>query len=169
MLITPDYVEQNRILHSQGEYGTSGHRWKTDVEYIAKGLEAKTILDYGAGQQGLAKAVNGYEVRSYDPAIPEIAGSPDPADLVVCADVLEHIEPHCLDDVLDDIKRLAVKGVFLVIATRPAKKTLPDGRNAHLIQANASWWIPKLMSRWDFRQITNHQCLQFMFFGLTDK
>jgi hypothetical protein len=31
----------------------------------------------------------------------------------------------------------------------PALKTLPDGRNAHLIQEPVEWWLPKIMQRFD--------------------
>ena len=31
---------------------------------------------------------------------------------------------------------------------KPAKKSLPDGRNAHLIQRPAEWWKKKLAKRW---------------------
>jgi hypothetical protein len=166
-LITEDYRAQNQALHAQGAYGTSGYEWAEQVAALYAGLKANSALDYGAGQQTLAKALPDLNVRSYDPAIPEIATPPEPADLVICTDVLEHIEPECLDAVLDDLRRLTLRAAFLTIATRPAKKTLPDGRNAHLIQAQAIWWLPKLMNRWDFRQITNlHGGLAFMFFGV---
>ena len=48
-------------------------------------------------------------------------------------ELMEHIEPECLEEVLDNLQWLSLKAVFLVIATRPAKKMLADGRNAHLI------------------------------------
>jgi hypothetical protein len=35
-----------------------------------------------------------------------------------------------------------------VIATRPAKKHLPDGRNAHLIVQDSDWWLGQLEKRW---------------------
>jgi hypothetical protein len=43
--------------------------------------------------------------------------------------------------VLDHIGRLAGKAAYLVISTRDANATLPDGRNAHLIVRPAPWWI----------------------------
>ena len=67
--------------------------------------------------------------------------------MVVCIDVLEHIEPECLDDVLDDLQRLVIKYGFFTIHTGPAQKVLPDGRNAHLTQEPLSWWNEKLESR----------------------
>ena len=36
--------------------------------------------------------------------------------------MLEHIEPECLDDVLDDMHGLSKKSVFLTIATAEALK-----------------------------------------------
>ena len=66
---------------------------------------------------------------------------------MVCIDVLEHIEPAYLDNVLDDLQRCTdVIGVFTV-ACGPAMKILPDGRNAHLIQEPPEWWLPKPMQR----------------------
>jgi hypothetical protein len=41
-----------------------------------------------------------------------------------------------------------------VISLVPAKKTLPDGRNAHLILQTPDWWRDKLSS---YFVITNEQ------------
>ncbi|HET9469625.1 MAG TPA: hypothetical protein VFO24_00885, partial [Usitatibacter sp.] len=68
-------------------------------------------------------------------------------------DVLEHIEPECLDEVLDDLQRVTRKIGFFVIATREAEKTLPDGRNAHLIQEPIAWWAPRLEKRFTVSQV----------------
>jgi hypothetical protein len=124
------------------------------VRDLAKSLPATTILDYGAGKRTLERAL-GFGIANYDPAIEEISAPPDPADLVVCTDVLEHIEPECLDAILDDLRRLTVRAVLLSVATRPAKKTLADGRNAHLIQEPTEWWLPKLWSRWKIQQFAD--------------
>ena len=51
------------------------------------------------------------------------------------------------------ITRVTRKIGFFVIAHRPAKKTLPDGRNAHLIQEGPAWWLPKLESRFKVSQV----------------
>ena len=77
----------------------------------------------------------------------------------MCTDVLEHIEPDCVDMVIEDIFRLTKRAAFLVIANRPALRALPDGRNAHLIQEGPEWWLPKLwsvgFSLSQFREIKN--------------
>ena len=63
-----------------------------------------------------------FDMRYYDPAIPIWTDRPEPAEMVVCIDVLEHIEPDFLESVLDDLARVTAKiGVFTV-ATGPAQK-----------------------------------------------
>jgi hypothetical protein len=69
--------------------------------------------------------------------------------MVACIDVLEHIEPDCLDDVLDHLAGLVQRLGFFTVHTGPAIKVLPDGRNAHLTQQPARWWLPKLLDRFD--------------------
>lgn len=145
-LISEEYIRMNARLHQANEsYGTSGRNYADDVLKVHSIVQAVSILDYGSGKGTLkASLPQGLDVREYDPAIPLIAMHPEPADLVVCTDVLEHIEPDYLAEVLEDIHSLAVKGVYLTVATRPAKKFLEDGRNAHLIVEPATWWISKI-------------------------
>ena len=38
---------------------------------------------------------------------------------------------------------------FIVLSTREAKKTLSDGRNAHLIVKSPIWWIKKFEGNFD--------------------
>jgi hypothetical protein len=144
-------------------YGAGGDTWAQQVLDLARQAGAVSILDYGCGKGMLKHALDSVEippearnadgtalfvVEEYDPAIPGKQTKPVHSDLVVCCDVLEHVEPDCLYSVLDDIRNISRIAVMLVVATRPAKKVLPDGRNAHLINEAPEWWIPKLMSRW---------------------
>ncbi len=141
MLITDEYRKLNEKLHDTNKhYGASGQRWASQIQGLAKMLGSTDILDYGCGKSTLAQNLP-FDIKQYDPAIPKYSAAPEPADLVVCTDVLEHIEPECIKDVLLDICRLTKSMCFLVIANRPAKKTLEDGRNAHLIQENEMWWL----------------------------
>lgn len=152
MKISPEYLEQNRALHQAGDYGVQGWRWAQPVMQLCQDLHTRDVLDYGCGQRSLEKAL-GFPIRNYDPCIPGLDAPPEPADIVACTDVLEHIEPACLDEVLDDLKRVTrVAGLFLV-NTRPAMKFLPDGRNAHLIQEPKSWWLPRFEKRFQVSQV----------------
>ena len=151
-MITEAYLAQQKSLHARGNYGVSGHKYAEPVRHLAKQLGTHDILDYGCGQRTLEKAL-GFLIRNYDPAIEEFSDLPElQADIVVCSDVLEHIELDQLDAVLDDLKRLTRKMGLFVIATGPAKKFLDDGRNAHLIQEGADWWLPKMMQRFELLQ-----------------
>jgi hypothetical protein len=150
--ITPEYLEQNRQLHARGDYGLSGGRWGGTVTQMSSMLNTRDILDYGCGQRTLEKSL-GFPIHNYDPCIPGLDAPPQPANIVVCTDVLEHIEPECLGDVLEDLRRLTLQVALLVIADRPAKKILPDGRNAHLIQQGREWWGRKLAARFDIHQV----------------
>lgn len=154
MLISERYREQNSLLHKEGAYGHKGGSYANQVVDICNTLRSTDVLDYGCGQHFLAQRLP-FPIKEYDPALEGFDKAPEPADIVVCTDVLEHIEPECLDAVLDDLKRLTKKVGFFAVDIREAKKTLPDGRNAHLIQQPAEWWFPKFHSRWSVVQITD--------------
>lgn len=153
LLLSPGYREQNRLLHESNDgYGRSGAKWAEQIRVVidADGGYA-SILDFGCGKGtlGAALAEKGITIAEYDPAIPGKDIEPAPADLVICGDVLEHIEPECLDAVLAELKRLAKRKLIVIIDTAPAKKTLPDGRNAHLIIKDAAWWGARLSREFD--------------------
>jgi hypothetical protein len=157
MLISPEYRDLNKHLHAtRSDYGVGGYKWAPQVEQLANAVQARTILDYGCGRATLSRAIKSRTVINYDPAIDEYSSPPEPADLVVSTDCLEHVEPECLDDVLDTLSVLGLKAVFLVVATRPAKKVLADGRNAHLIVEPAKWWLARICHRWDLRTFVDN-------------
>lgn len=160
-LISEEYIILNKELHeSPRGFGGSGWKHAEHVIKFAKELRAFNILDYGCGQATLGSEINRISddsfkcnIDNYDPAIPEFSKDPKNADLVVCTDVLEHVEPNCIDAVLDNIYYLAFKGIFLQIATRPANKILSDGRNAHLTIEPPSWWVEKIEAKSWFKNV----------------
>lgn len=138
-LITPRYMEMQRELHAKGDYGISSGKWAPQIKQVFDKEGCATILDYGCGQGQLKHAL-GDIVTEYDPCITGKDNDPAPADMVVCSDVLEHIEPHCLTDVLHHLHSKVGKRLFVVVHLQPAAKTLADGRNAHLILQPPEWW-----------------------------
>lgn len=150
-LISPAYRDMQRTLHAAPEgYGDRGDKWAGIVLQVAIEYDAGSILDYGCGAGSLAKALrsqplNGLRVAEYDPAIPGKDHLPMFADLVNVTDVLEHIEKERLPVVLDHLKMLARKAIFVVVCTKESQKMLPDGRNAHLIIKPAWWWKKKFI------------------------
>lgn len=155
MLITERYRDQQKQMHETTVYGIASAQYAPMVAKVIDQYAVDDLLDYGAGsrltliktiaEQRLVKRKFNY--HAYEPAIEMYAKTPEPAEMVACIDVLEHIEPNCLDAVLDDLKRVTKKIGLFTIATVPAGKTLPDGRNAHLIVEPAEWWLPRLTDR----------------------
>lgn len=148
-LISPAYRQEQIILHQRPNgYGGKGKKWSTAVKALAWSHDCESVLDYGCGEGSLAVhlMLSGRltDIREYDPAMPGYDDLPEPADLVVCTDVLEHIEPDRLAAVLAHLRSLTKKLLFVVIATRPSGKTLTDGRNAHLILESAEWWQARI-------------------------
>lgn len=140
-LFTPEHVEMQRDLHARYNYGKGVDAGECAM--LVRGLApyGSTVLDYGCGQ-GHFKRVLGikYDIREYDPSIEGKDTRPSPADVVVCADVLEHVEPALIANVLSDLRNLTLRTAIMVIATKPSKKILADGRQSHLIVENAAWW-----------------------------
>lgn len=149
-LISDAYREQQTAMHAKGNYGTASLQYGGLVSKLIDSTKITTLLDYGCGKMmNLSKVLapgHDVEYTGYDPAIPELSIK-EPAQMVCCIDVLEHIEPEYLDDVLDDLKALVQVCGFFTVHTGPAIKTLPDGRNAHLIQQPPKWWLDKLWQR----------------------
>lgn len=142
MKISDAYKHLNAELHSKEPlYGTSGSKTRNEVRQISD-WGRKRILDYGCGKATLSKALGpAYQVTNYDPCIKGLDTAPEPHPVVVCGDVLEHVEPDCLSDVLADLRRLTTDCIFARMALTPSTQTLSDGRNAHLILETPEWWV----------------------------
>jgi 2-polyprenyl-3-methyl-5-hydroxy-6-metoxy-1,4-benzoquinol methylase len=154
--ISEEYRELNRRLHAdKPRYGANGHKALGTVMNVLRAIGGGEVLDYGAGKGTLGTALNanGVVVHEYDPAIKGKDAPPEPADVVYCGDVAEHVEPEYLDAFLDELRRVTKKVLILTVATRPAVKTLADGRNAHLIVEPVEWWLPKITARFDVREL----------------
>jgi len=147
LLITDNYREQNRELHRSPKFGVGGYKWASRVVNVAKNNHCESILDYGCGKGTLKKALFNWDVKEYDPAV-EGKTIAEPADLVVCTDVLEHIEPELLDSVLEHLRSVTKRTLFFCISTKLAHNhVLPDGRNPHLSFHSAAWWKKKLSEK----------------------
>lgn len=143
-MISDEYRKLNETMHNTVKgWGCGGARWADHVKNLCVEMDTTSVLDYGCGKGTLASELP-FEIQSYDPAVPKFNAEPQPAALVVCTDVLEHIESDYLDGVLAHISELAMQKAFLNISTRPAHRRLADGRNAHLIVKPKHWWLKKL-------------------------
>lgn len=150
MLITPEYIEEQHRLHQDPGYGSGSHRYAHLLADLLRNDDCNSMLDYGAGKGTLAAnmAKKGIFISEYDPCVLGKTNPPEPADLVSCIDVMEHIEPDCLDAVIKDLARLARKKLFVDIATKFDKhRWLTDGRNSHQIVNDGAWWKNEFETR----------------------
>lgn len=149
-LFTKEYADEQRRIHTeQPAYGSRGFYWAYLAAGIAQIEGCRTILDYGSGKGTIGKAFReaGIDIVSdYEPAIKGKDAPAKPADLVVCVDVMEHIEPEFLDAVMNDLARVSKKILFVAISTIPSKRIMSDGRNTHLIIEGDEWWRKKFES-----------------------
>ena len=168
-LISKYHLKQNQALHdAPRSYGGSSGKWADRVKNLFYSYYIETVLDYGCGEGCLEKGVfrnwklrggsvptkHGIKWENYDPAIKAKSIIQEGNyDLVVCTDVLEHVEPEKLDNVLKHILSLAGVCVFFVIALNEANKSYPDGRNTHLILESTQWWIDKIKTKTNWRVV----------------
>ena len=154
-LISDYYMTQLEILRDKDHEPMWGNSGKQHIDAIEKllrdrSLRLKSLVDYGCGHGYIINELirRGMGPRcgmtGYDPGIAQCAALPDPADMLISTDVLEHIEPECLDDVLKHMASLTLKMAYINISYRLARTILPDGRNAHLIVQPPSWWKEQL-------------------------
>lgn len=154
--ITPAYKREQERLHRRG-YGEKGDRWVSTVFDLALQHGHSSVLDYGAGAGSLGRALRrlGMACADYDPCVASMAAAPQHARLVVCTDVLEHIEPECIRAVLAHLAELCDGHLFTVISRVDAGKTLSDGRNAHILLRPWEWWEAE-MKRARFYPTSDH-------------
>ena len=162
-----EMIEQSNQMHMLGEQnlnmpaaetfkGGSRRKHEDDILALIKATDSRTLLDYGSGKgvgYSLSEA-NGAEsnirvnpvwpgvvITCYDPGFAPFAtlykGS---FDGVICTDVLEHIPDEDIPWVIDNLFKSAKQFVYVSVACYAARKTLPNGENAHATQQPPKWW-----------------------------
>ena len=127
------------------------------VNNSARLMNVRAILDYGTGKGGLvsllkeSESLINIDIQGFDPAVKEFSRRPVRSfDIVTCIDVLEHIDREAIGDSIKDISSLLSGFLFFAIDLVPARKTLSDGRNAHIMLAPADWWSQQLSAQFSF-------------------
>ena len=171
-LISEEYRRMQQKLHENPKYGVASLKFAPLVVQVVEQLGVSEVLDYGAGKGRLGQTLREriqrpLTIHHYDPAIPDWSAPPAPCQFVACIDVLEHIEPHLLNNVLEDLRRVTLGAGVFTVHTGAALKVLPDGRNAHLIQQPPEWWLPRFMER--FNLVTFNSMPQGFWVGVERK
>ena len=148
-LINDDYKRQLQEMHDNNKkFNRSGAKKLNLIQEFIEKYTPTSVIDFGCSDgELLPLLVERYNINAvgYDPGVVEFENIPTTAvDCLTSTDVLEHVEPEMIDDTLKIINTLFTKSAFLLIASYPAKKSLPDGRNAHLIIEGVDWWKAKL-------------------------
>ena len=144
--------------HFQIFDGTSTFHQLPAIKEVLSGRGVRSVLDYGSGKALLyarsgielpdgtrAHTVRDYlgvdRIECYDPGVTAFSALPDETfDAVISVDVLEHCPQEDVPWILEEMFSRASKVIFATIAAFPAKKTLPNGENAHCTVKPASWW-----------------------------
>ncbi len=160
-LISNEYKKLLIEQHEDRYWGGTGRQHADDIREWAAECNCKTALDYGSSNhRDCLKRHFHYTYPGellfyeYDPAVESKSGLPLPQDIVVCTDVLEHIEPELLDNVLEHMRDCMLKCGYFVISTIKAVQVLSDGRNAHLIVEDKEWWKAKLEEYFSVESMT---------------
>jgi len=149
--IGPEYAKHLQKEHHGSKWGTTG--WKYAGDLVVKAIKSRpyiqTVLDFGCGKGTmkpfLLQHFPDLQIDEYDPGIPGKDVMPEKQyDMVLTTDVLEHIEPHLLDDVIAQLTDLTRFVLFNDIACSPTFKTFGEGpyigQDLHLIVEDPDWW-----------------------------
>lgn len=165
-LVSDKYKEELINIHKKypNKWGTRifESRWRFLVCHFIVFIKAKTILDFGSGKGTLGKMVCN-ELRkfknfrdlnwiNYDPGIQAFLNLPKKAvDIVVCLDVLEHVEPELINVTIETIYSLTKHlGIFAI----SLKESIIDNKNMHLIVEKKEWWLNKFKQyNWSIHEL----------------
>jgi len=147
--VSDTYAAQLKELHNKNQafgVGNVTAKHYPTIRGIIQKRSFGSVLDYGCGKGHFIKfaqeAMPGLRVEGFDVASDEYAVLPkDVFDMVVCLDVMEHVEFGALSSVLAEIRDRTGKVFVCSVANYPAGKMLPDGRNAHVTQMPFGYWF----------------------------
>lgn len=148
-LITDEYKKNLEILQQSNTFKGLLVKYEPVKAFVEK-YQPTSILDFGCAKGRLVEQLKQdfssiQTIDGYDPGVPEFNTIPQSQyDCLISNDVIEHFEPEFLDQSLRHMNSLFTQSAWLIIACYPAKKKLPDGRNAHLIIEPPSWWAVKV-------------------------
>jgi hypothetical protein len=151
---SPRYVELLSVYRQMHRQSPDSYVGKSLVEHIPEIARlvdktgAKSLMDYGSGKglvysDGSVRKRMGVDtIRCYDPGVQEHSTFPQEQqfDGVISTDALEHIPAEDVPWVIDEMFTSARAFVFATVGSYPAKKTLPNGENAHACQNPWTWW-----------------------------
>jgi len=153
--------EQKRYRQLYGmcsHYGQYIHG-KDFIDFFISKFNPKKVLDVGCGDNGFCKLMKVKSVKCVgvdfaSPQADQIAFAHNlpfknkSFEWIVAFDVMEHLLPNEIHDVLKEFVRIVSKGLVFSICYRLANTNhndyLTDKRNLHLTVQPEKWWIEQL-------------------------
>lgn len=147
-MISEKYKQQLVSMQKKKAFSEKNKNIGAIKNFISDNRPA-SVLDFGCAHGDLITQLKSefpaIEFHGYDPGVEKFNIFPrSKYDCVISNDVIEHIEPNFLDQTLNSIDQLFTNQCWLIIACYPARKMLPDGRNAHLTIKDPDWWTKKI-------------------------
>lgn len=153
-LFSKKHITGQKKVHEQcPAYGSASLVFAPMVSELINANHIKTLLDYGSGLGQVPSNLELNEkldVQLYDPAIEQFSEAPKPAEMVICLDVLDVVEPKSVEAVLDHLQMLTRKMAFFSINTRAPEGSTDDER----VYQTLEWWLPKLMQRFELHYLS---------------
>jgi len=165
-MITEEYRKQLHDLQKQKKFSSALVKYP-DVKKFIEVYHPRSLLDYGCARGDLINQLsidfsNIHPLDGFDPAVPQFEIIKEKSyDCIISNDVIEHIEPEFLDQTLRQMQELFERYAWFIIACYPAKKKLPDGRNAHLTIESPEWWLEKIKNNFDNSKIVHYEIIEF--------
>lgn len=148
-MISEEYQRKITEYHRTHRWGGAVEGKAFEIKCIAKDNGCSTILDFGCGFGALKNKVgHEFDVTEYDAGIEGKNKLPvGKFDMVVCCDVMEHVEPEFVDQTIDWLYYYATKMIYVSICCAPSLQTFDDGSNLHLTIQTPSWWMSRFEER----------------------
>lgn len=147
-MITDYYKKQLELMAGKKAFKEKCNSYDEIKEFVLN-KNPQSILDFGCARGNLINLLKkdfpNIIIEGYDPGIDEFSILPSGQyECLISNDVLEHVEIKYLEETLKTIDNYFTDSAWIIIACYPAKKILPDGRNAHLIIKSPIWWMNKI-------------------------
>lgn len=155
--ISPGMMEAERAFLMMGaEPGMTLIDWgsgpaRATKWFLDKGIDAKGV-DFSEKASEYSQS----EVPIIQACLWDLPDEIKPVDLSFCCDVLEHIPPFKVDQVLLNIRTNTKIAAYFRIATRPDKLGRLIGKPLHLTVQPGTWWIQKIVPL--FTSLTTVRC-----------
>lgn len=142
---TEKHIEDQKLLNIKDS--------QPDIEIITRpvlALYAKlnrniNILDYGCGKGNnlfrLDCIFNCINFDNYDPFIEKYSHEPEQSDFTICSNMLNFVEPQCIDNVL---KHIADKTKYMIVITIRMDDDPTCDRSNYKTDRTFQWWQGKL-------------------------